>query len=264
MCTLIVINRVHKNYPVVIAANRDEYYSRKSIAPACINKEPLIWGGQDEIAGGTWLGVTKVGFFVGITNQRTNRTPKENVLSRGQVVLRALKSNSLDAVCDQLSRLNPASLNPFNLIFGTAEQLKVAYCHSEMSSVEIHTVPEGIQVLPNGRLNDEAFPKVQRCQDQLTIDRMSPWPEIKAQCVRMLSNHEKASLKNLRAQEQGWRKPRLLLRELDALCVHAGVYGTCSSTILALKKGGVRHYCFASGPPCKASFHELSALNDAH
>lgn len=263
MCTLIVMNRVHQNYPVVIAANRDEYYSRKSVPPACINKEPVIWAGRDEIAGGTWLGVTKVGFFVGITNQRTGHSPKENAISRGQIVLEALKSNSIETVCHQLSRLNPATLNPFNLIFGTAERLKVAYCHNEASTVEISDLPKGIHVLPNGRLNDAAFPKVKRCQDSISLDPQSPWSELKDQCIRLLSNHEKAPLKELRAQESGWRKPKLLLRELDALCVHAGIYGTCSSTILALKNGGVSHYSFSSGPPCRASFQDLPMPIDA-
>lgn len=260
MCTLLVMNRVHERYPLLIAANRDEFYSRKSIAPACINEEPVIWAGQDERAGGTWLGVTKGGFFVGITNQRSSLSRKENVQSRGQVVLEALAAGCVEAVCDQLSRLKPSELNPFNLLFGNAEQLKVAYCHDGMDAIEIADVPEGVHVLPNGRLNDPHFPKAQRCRSALQIDADSSWSEIQQQCLAALSSHEKASPEDLQGQEENWNQSKALLRELDAVCVHAGVYGTCSASIVALRPGEVAEYWFSEGAPCQNSFNDMLPL----
>ena len=260
MCTLIVLNNVHPDYPLIIAANRDEFHSRKSIAPGCINEEPMIWAGLDKEAGGTWFGLSKAGFFVGITNQRTKQSRKKHVLSRGQIVLNALKSNSVDRVCEQLLKLDPGELNPFNLLFGDIHQLKVAYCHSHMSQVEICSVPHGSHVLPNGRLNDPNFPKVRRSLEKLNIQASHSWDQIKAQCIQLLSNHEKASLQSLKGQQSHWTRPGILLRELDALCVHAGPYGTCSSSLIALKDGGVRHYHYAAGAPCRAPFQDLNSL----
>ena len=41
MCTLIILNEVHAKYPLVIAANRDEYYSRGSLPPRGFGKDHL-------------------------------------------------------------------------------------------------------------------------------------------------------------------------------------------------------------------------------
>jgi hypothetical protein len=46
----------------------------------------------------------------------------------------------------------------------------------------------------------------------------------------------------------------MLLKALQALCVHAGIYGTVSSTVLALGPGRVERYLFAPGPPCRTAF----------
>ena len=103
MCTIVLLHRVHPRWPVVIAANRDEYYSRAASAPEVLTRDPVpVLGGRDARHAGTWMGATQRGFFVGLTNQRTLRPADASRRSRGEVVLEALRRGSREAV-DELT-----------------------------------------------------------------------------------------------------------------------------------------------------------------
>jgi uncharacterized protein with NRDE domain len=260
MCTLIILNQVHPDFPVIIAANRDEYYSRESRPPSLLGPDRAILAGLDEVGGGTWLGATKSGFLVALTNQRSEHPVEVSKRSRGLIVLDALRANSVEAVCQQLEALHPSDSNPFNLLFGTAQGLKIGYCHSEQESIRIMDIPRGVQVLPNGSLNDAKFTKVARCHSELKDLDSCSWAELQTKLIDLLGDHQKPSLRDLARAPSGSRHPRLLRRQLDALCVHAGVYGTCSATLLALNSSGLGHYQYAAGAPCEASFEDYSHL----
>ena len=61
VCTLAIYFKTFERYPVVIAADRDEYIARPAIAPAILNENPQVVGGKDLVAGGTWLGINANG-----------------------------------------------------------------------------------------------------------------------------------------------------------------------------------------------------------
>ena len=69
MCLILVAWRVHADYPLVLAANRDEFHARPA-APAAWWQQPRILAGRDLSAGGTWLGVARDGRFAALTNYR--------------------------------------------------------------------------------------------------------------------------------------------------------------------------------------------------
>src|SRR5919204_447819 len=73
MCLLMVIHKGVPRYPMVVVANRDEYYDRPTQGPHRLAHNPVIWGGRDTRAGGTWLGVNAHGLVIGLTNRRTRR-----------------------------------------------------------------------------------------------------------------------------------------------------------------------------------------------
>ncbi len=56
------------DYPLVVAANRDEFYHRPSTSPTAICSDPLIVAPRDLEAGGTWFGVNGKGLVAAITN----------------------------------------------------------------------------------------------------------------------------------------------------------------------------------------------------
>jgi uncharacterized protein with NRDE domain len=82
MCLILVAWQAHPQYPLVVAANRDEFYARPTADAGPWPEDPRIWGGRDLEAGGTWLGLHEDGRFAAVTNVREPGVPK-GVRSRG-------------------------------------------------------------------------------------------------------------------------------------------------------------------------------------
>src|ERR1700682_1686246 len=74
MCTLAIYFRVFGDYPVVVAANRDEFLNRPALPPTELGDRPRIIGGKDLRAKGTWLGINEHGLIVGLLNRRFAET----------------------------------------------------------------------------------------------------------------------------------------------------------------------------------------------
>ena len=68
MCTLVAGFAPASPLPLWVAANRDELLARPASAPRRWPNEPF-WAPRDEVAGGSWLGLTRAGLFVGVTNR---------------------------------------------------------------------------------------------------------------------------------------------------------------------------------------------------
>jgi len=90
MCLIVVAARLHPGFPLIVAANRDEYHARPSEAAGFWKDRPGILAGRDLEAGGTWIGVSRRGRFAAVTNYRGGRDA--NALeSRGALVTRFLE-----------------------------------------------------------------------------------------------------------------------------------------------------------------------------
>ena len=261
MCTIIILNQVHPDYPVIIAANRDEFYARRSSPPRAIQRDPVVVAGVDEVKGGSWMGATGRGFFVGLTNQRNYRRSDPKRKSRGEVVTRCLKLGETDAVFEQLRGLEPSDYNPFNLVFGDADQLHVAYVHDGMAEAVIEPVPTGLHVLPNDRLDSALFKnKIGRAHALLHGHATTPWPELGERLHHMLGDTHLPTSAETPRPPRGSVITRRMVRRLEALCIKTPVYGTCSATIAALAPGDTARYLFADGAPDQTPFQDLRAL----
>ena len=86
MCTLVIIQQMVPEIPVILASNRDEWFSRPSTPPSFLDHSLQIVGGLDRLANGTWLGVSHEGFFASVTNQRQPTSPNPELKSRGRLV----------------------------------------------------------------------------------------------------------------------------------------------------------------------------------
>lgn len=56
MCILFIARRKRADYPLIIAANRDEFYQRPTAPSAFWKHHPHMLAGQDLEASGTWMG----------------------------------------------------------------------------------------------------------------------------------------------------------------------------------------------------------------
>src|SRR5262245_26015265 len=111
MCTFAVISGV-ADAPLIIAANRDEIYTRPTRAPEPL--APGIAGGVDVLSGGTWLALHRAGRFAAVTNQRALEQAPPGLRSRGLVVKELIAASDPEAY---IRGLDPRRYASMNLIF---------------------------------------------------------------------------------------------------------------------------------------------------
>lgn len=156
MCLINFNIGSHEKYKMVLAANRDEFYSRPTAPMHYWDDHPNIIGGRDLKAKGTWLAVSKSGKISALTNIRT---PEEMTLeakkSRGELVVNYLLSE--DSPEDYLKNLAARSSDyaGFNLLTGNPDELY--YMNNYDNNVS--RITEGTHGLSNEYL-DTPWPKV--------------------------------------------------------------------------------------------------------
>jgi len=157
MCLIVLAHKVHRDYPLVLAANRDEAYARPTAAAAFWHDYPHIYGGRDLEQGGTWLGIARNGRISAVTNFRDGYTAKNAARSRGELVGNFLRG--VQPAREYVSRVSRDghSYNGFNLIAGDLDEL---YYVSNRASVMTAITP-GIHGLSN-HLLDTPWPKIER------------------------------------------------------------------------------------------------------
>ena len=120
MCLILVAWRRHAEFPLVVAANRDEFHARPAAAAAFWQDHPGILGGRDLQAQGTWLGVSRDGRFASVTNYRGGLDPNA-MESRGALVTRFLLGEI--SAEKYISSLSPNGYSGFNLLVADEKEL---------------------------------------------------------------------------------------------------------------------------------------------
>jgi uncharacterized protein with NRDE domain len=93
MCLILIAHDIHPHYRLILAANRDEFYSRPTFPAQFWYNNRNILAGQDQVNGGTWLGVNRRGHWAALTNFRNQDELKgESGRSRGLLVSDYLES----------------------------------------------------------------------------------------------------------------------------------------------------------------------------
>ena len=157
MCLILFATQAHANYPLIVAANRDEAYARPAARAAFWSDHPDIFGGRDLEQGGTWLGIARTGRFAAITNYRQRPRAALAPRSRGEIA-RNFLSGSADTpeYLETIAR-REHDYRGYSLIAGTLDQL---YFYSNRAE-RMGPVSSGVHGLSN-HLLDEPWPKVQR------------------------------------------------------------------------------------------------------
>lgn len=208
------------------------------------------------------MGVTRDGVFVGVTNHRRLEGAEKSgpVRSRGQLVLEALALGSVPDITRFVGTLDAREYNTFNLMWGDASALLVGYARDEQPRVLVESVPEGVHVLPNDRIDSPSFVKVERAKQLLAPHLHAPLPELSRALQVVLSDRTLPALADIPNPPPESRISHALLRELAALCVRTPLYGTRSSAVVMLAPGRVVHYLFADGPPDQTPFQDVTPL----
>ena len=260
MCTLVALHRVRADYPLVVAGNRDELYARRTASPRRWPGEPPVLAGLDLEKGGTWLGVSARGLYVGLTNQRSELPADEGLASRGEIVGALLHAASLDDALGVLATVDSDRYNPFNLLLGDGRRLFVVYARPQQR-IETHELPPGVWVLPNDRIGSPDFPKIERAQTLAEPLVAASWDELIAGVPTLLGDHAQPPEERLAELHFPDWLPAPIRGALSAICVHTPRYGTRSATVAALSEGRVERFYYADGPLCRSSLIEVADLH---
>jgi uncharacterized protein with NRDE domain len=191
MCLILLSLNDHPEYKLIIAANRDEFYNRKTLSARFWVDHPQILGGRDLQAGGTWMAMNRNGRISMVTNYRDPLHIDPSAPSRGHLVSNFVVSDDrpLSYLDNLVSKGN--AYNGFNLIVGNPNELYYYSNHSD------HVIPitPGIHGLSN-HLLDTPWPKVRhglekmksamrstvvKAEELLALmydDRVAPDPEL--------------------------------------------------------------------------------------
>lgn len=241
MCLIAIAYRVHPEYPLVVAANRDEFYARPTAQAAFWDDAPGILAGRDLECMGTWLGVTRTGRFAAVTNFRDPADLRTSAESRGTLVSRFLQSDVPAAAFVDEVDAQAGAYRGFNLLAYDAESLVY---YSNRGAVRQHLEP-GIYGLSN-HLLDTPWPKVRRARERLGV-ALTPEPAVES-LFALMADTSLAPDDELPQTGVGAERERML----SAARIVSESYGTRCSTVLTQSKSGAVRFAERTYGPAGA------------
>ncbi len=228
MCLILFSYQQHPEYPLVLAANRDEFYNRPTRRAQFWDEHPDLLAGQDLDQGGTWLGVTRQGRIAAITNIRNPAAVKLSGSSRGELTREFLTGEEPPA--DYLKKITDVKkqYNGFNLIAGTIDNL---YYLSSRSTAPNQLDP-GLYGLSNAEL-DTPWPKVETGKAALAKILSATSPSVEA-IMRLLTDSRQAPDHDLPDTGVGIS----MERTLSSRFITAKDYGTRACTLILVNNRG--------------------------
>jgi uncharacterized protein with NRDE domain len=226
MCLIFFSLRNHPTYKLVVAANRDEFYSRRTAAAEFWPDQPDVLAGRDLEAGGTWMGISKTGRISLITNYRDPKNIDPHAPSRGQLVSDFLEGK--ESPKEYLERIsqNGKRYNGYNLIVGNIDDL---WYYSNYRD-GVGEISQGLHGLSN-HLLETPWPKVVRGKKKM--DDLLRLPIIHPdQLFDLLFDDSIASDENLPDTGIGLERERAL----SSMFIKSPGYGTRCSTVVLIDK----------------------------
>jgi hypothetical protein len=272
VCTLILGIEVLGPRTVLLAANRDEDPARPADPPLVLRERPLVVGGRDRRAGGTWLALRGSLAAVAMLNRRPRGASRSEPGPAGPAVLGgtvppagALRSRGLlavDAAATEAAgdEIPGSVLARAEALAGVGAGLPGGIAYAPFSLVVAspagcwlltndgatppHTRPIGCgwHVLTHEEMDDPREPRA-----AWLVRELAGW----APASRAAAEARLTALLKLHAGEAAPGAP--------AVCIHAGRMCTVSSALAWLAPGEAA-YSHAEGPPCTATFVDYSRL----
>ncbi len=244
MCTILILRRPDHEWPVLIAANRDELVSRPWQPPAAHWPDrPEVVAGLDTLAGGSWLGLNVTGVVGAVLNREGTLGPQAGKRSRGELVLDALDHADAAAAAMALGALDPLAYRPFNLVIADNRDAFLL-SHRDGSGktpITVDPLPEGLTMVTSLERDDPRSPRIRLYR-----------PRFAAAAAPDPANGDWTSWEALlaqRGQEPGSGPGGALF--IDSALT--GGFGTVSSSLIALPAVELPElkpvWLFASGVP---------------
>ena len=293
MCTLIVLHRCVPGRPLVVAANRDEFLDRPAEAPALrfARTGPIV-APLDLEAGGTWVGVNARGVFAGLTNLRPTaerpddqqsavatveraskerrQTNKPELKSRGDVVMMALESESVEHAVHTLSNLEVEAYNPFQLLVADGHEASLVVYLGKSRVVPLEPGPHIVGNVVAGH-TEAVIGTASLTHSPNEEPRARKLTRIRERVEKMMTEPGRDHFEGLAGicrehvddlYEDGCEGSREAQSPFESTCVHvADRYGTRSSLLLELSTDpNANRLWTTEGPPCERPFENRSSL----
>ncbi len=254
MCTLILLRRMDHDWPLILAANRDEMLARAWRAPGRHwHDRPEVVAGFDEAAEGSWLGVNDHGVVAAILNRVGSLGRQFGKRSRGELVLEALDHADAVAAAAALSDLNPEAYRSFNLVIADNRDAYWLALRNGAGRgvIDVQSLPLGLSMITAHDRNDRSSPRIRQFLP-LFESAEAPRPEA--------GNWEewKAILASRSCQ------PADDPGSAMAIVTPHG-FGTSSSSLIALPALGQERapiWLFAEGCPGAQAYHRIDLTKD--
>jgi len=222
MCLIVLGIGLRADFPLLIAANRDEFFARPSAPADFWPDAPGVLAGRDLEQGGTWMGVGREGRFAAVTNFRDGgrRTGRR---SRGWLVRDFLAGReSPDAFLSAVDAEH-AHYDGFNLIVGNGRRM----LHYSNRTRCVSHLEDGVYGLSN-HLLDTPWPKVERAKQALRALGPAAPEEVEPGLARLLAD-------DARAPDDALPSTGVALeweRVLSSAFIRTDGYGTRASTLV--------------------------------
>lgn len=163
MCLAAFALNAHPRFPLVIAANRDEFFDRAATPMAWWADRPDVLAGRDLGAGGTWFGLSRTGRLALLTNVREPGRVQADAPSRGALVVDWLASRQ---AAPAFAAALPAGYNGFNLVTADLGRGHWHWLSNRVAGAPI-ALADGLHALSNAAL-DTPWPKTTALKAALT------------------------------------------------------------------------------------------------
>lgn len=228
MCLIALAWNVHPQFPLLLAANRDELHQRPAEPLQVWPGQPDLIGGRDTLAGGSWLLISRRRRMAAVTNVRAGPAPSPALRSRGALVHDFVAGTaSASEFCAQLSG-TAAEYGRFNLLLWDDASLWLAGNHPAFRA---RPLDAGLHAVSNGDF-DADWPKTRRLRQALAawVDAHPKGSNQVETLFAALADREPVHDDELPDTGIGLERERLLA---PPFVLHP-VYGTrCSSLLLA-------------------------------
>ncbi|MDC7716347.1 NRDE family protein [Vogesella sp. DC21W] len=227
MCIIALAYKTPALGPLVLLANRDEYYTRPALPLDFWTDYPQILGGRDVQAGGSWMAIDTRGRFAAVTHIREGRAVAA-ARSRGELVQRFVSGDDSALAYAAWLKAHTGDYGPFNLVFGQVNDL----LHFNSRTKSLNRIAPGIHVLSNADMDTRWFKAEQLRQKMTTLKR----PPADSEVLPWLMNPESAPPEQLPNTGIG----SALEKMLSPVFIVGRDYGTrCSSIVNVSARGDV-------------------------
>ena len=238
MCTVVLLIRPGHDWPLLLAANRDERLDRPWDPPAAHWPDrPFVVAGRDRTGGGTWMGLNRDGVVATVLNRQGTLGPARDKRSRGDLPLLALDHPSAARAAEAMCALDAGSWRSFNMVVADREGAWFVRGLGRGRPQAIALSP-GVHMVTSHDPDDFGSPRVARHLPRFR-DAAAPSPS------EGVAGWE--AWRAILADDAGAAGEQINIRPRDG-------YGTSSAALIGLLRSGAPQWRFAPGPPHAVAF----------